>query len=75
MLQRLKLDSGMKWLAESLHSRPRADEQMAALFADSWPAFISADQVACRYLGEVRERFADLELAVLDEAGVPIAAA
>ncbi len=38
---------------------------MAKLFADGWPAFISADQGAKRYLGRVRHLFADLELALL----------
>jgi GNAT superfamily N-acetyltransferase len=64
----------MNWLAEPMHFRPRSDEQMAALFADGWPAFISADQVAHRHITEVRERFADLELAILDEDGVLVAA-
>ncbi|AYG04629.1 hypothetical protein D7I44_14595 [Gryllotalpicola protaetiae] len=39
---------------------------MAAFLDQGWPAFISADAVAAQYLPSVRERFADLELLVVD---------
>lgn len=39
---------------------------MERLFADGWPAFITADREANRHLGRVREVFADLELVLLD---------
>ena len=46
---------------------------MAALFADGWPEWITADREVPRYIGRVRDVFADLELVVLD-GDVPVAA-
>lgn len=56
----------MSLVVEPLHARPRPDDQMARLFAGGWPAFITADQEAKRYLDRIRELFADLELVLLD---------
>lgn len=39
---------------------------MARLFANGWPAFITADQEVKKYIVRVREQFADLELVLLD---------
>lgn len=47
---------------------------MKRLFAGGWPAFIGADRQADRYLGRVREVFADLELVLLDGGGDLVAA-
>lgn len=47
---------------------------MDRLFAGGWPAFITADRQAGRYLGRVREVFADLELVLLDGDGDLVAA-
>jgi GNAT superfamily N-acetyltransferase len=55
-------------------SRPRPDDQMKALFADGWPAFISADEEVKRHYGRVRELFRQFELALLDEQQVIVAA-
>jgi GNAT superfamily N-acetyltransferase len=55
-------------------ARARPDDQLERLFGDGWPAFITADEVAKQYIGPVRERFADLELVLLDDEGVLVAA-
>ncbi len=47
---------------------------MDALFADGWPAFITADQEVKRHIGFIRETFADLELVLLDADDVIVAA-
>ncbi len=47
---------------------------MARLFADGWPAFITADQEVKRHIGFIRDVFADLELALLDADDVIVAA-
>ncbi len=52
---------------EARLARDRPAEQMNALFRDGWPAFITADQEVKRYLGDVRARYSDLELVLLDE--------
>jgi len=56
----------MALVVERMLDRPRPDEQMARLFGDGWPEFITADQEVKRYLGRVRELFGDLELVLLD---------
>jgi GNAT superfamily N-acetyltransferase len=65
---------------EPFHLRERPAAELAALFAGGWPAFIGADEVAARFLPEVRSAFADLETALLQDDvlvaagwGVPIA--
>jgi hypothetical protein len=65
---------------EPMHLRPRPAEELAALFAGGWPAFIDADEVAARHLPTVRATFTDLEVVLLQDDvvvaagwGVPIA--
>jgi len=60
--------------AERMQDRARPDDQLARLFGDGWPAFITADQEVKRYLGRVRELFGDLELVLLDPDDVIVAA-
>lgn len=57
-----------------MQARLRPDDQLAHLFADGWPSFITADQQVKTYIGPVRELFADLELVLLDHDDVPVAA-
>jgi GNAT superfamily N-acetyltransferase len=64
----------MPSVVEHMHARPRPNDQMAHLFAGGWPAFITADQEVKRYIGRVRELFADLELVLLDSDDVIVAA-
>ncbi len=59
---------------ERMRDRPRPDEQMNRLFADGWPAFITADQAVKQYIGTVRDLFADLELVLVDADDVIVAA-
>ncbi len=59
---------------ERMHARARPDAQMDQLFGDGWPDFITADQLVKRYIGAVRELFADLELVLLDPSDVLVAA-
>lgn len=54
-------------------SRPWPQAQLDALFAEGFPAFITADQVVKKYIGRVRDYFADLDLMLIDESGEPIA--
>jgi GNAT superfamily N-acetyltransferase len=61
-------------IVERMRDRPRPDEQMARLFADGWPAFITADQQVKRHISRVRELFGDLELVLLDDDDVVVAA-
>lgn len=58
---------------EPLHARTRPEGQLAQLFADGWPSFITADQVVKQYISQVRPLFADLELALIDLDDVVVA--
>ncbi len=64
----------MALVVERMTDRLRPDDQMERLFSDGWPAFITADQQVKRYIGAVRDLFADLELVLLDPNGVIAAA-
>src|SRR5215472_9279216 len=64
----------MSLTAEPMNARPRPEDQLEALFPEGWPAFITADQDAKRYIGPVRELFGDLELVLLDGDDVIVAA-
>ncbi|MFI9154814.1 hypothetical protein [Streptomyces sp. NPDC053367] len=51
------------------------DEQLAELFSEGFPAFITADRVVKRCIGRVREYFAGFDLMLVDERDdVPVAA-
>ncbi|GAA3506399.1 hypothetical protein GCM10019016_135140 [Streptomyces prasinosporus] len=58
---------------ERTDARVRPDEQMRELFSEGFPAFITADRLVKEYIGRVREWFADLDLVLVDENGVPVA--
>lgn len=59
---------------ERTDARTWPREQLAELFSEGFPAFITADPVSKEYIGRVREWFADLDLMLTDEDGVPVAA-
>jgi GNAT superfamily N-acetyltransferase len=59
---------------EIMTARARPDDQIEQLFGDGWPAFITADHVVTQHIGKVRRLFADLEIVLLDEGDVPVAA-
>lgn len=58
---------------ERTDAREWPEEQLAELFSDGFPAFITADQVVKRHIGRVREYFAEFHLYLLDERDVPVA--
>jgi GNAT superfamily N-acetyltransferase len=59
---------------ERMNMRERDERALEAPLSEGWPAFISADREAERWLPEVRKLFAELELVVLDSSGNPKAA-
>ncbi|MGW2745675.1 hypothetical protein [Streptomyces sp. NPDC001450] len=60
--------------AERADARGRPKEQLAELFSEGFPQFITADRLVKEYIGRVREYFAALDLMLVDEDGVPVAA-
>jgi hypothetical protein len=52
---------------ERFDARAWPDEQLNALFANAFPAFITADMVAKRYIGRVREWFAEFNIMLVGE--------
>ena len=63
----------MIFSVERTDARNRPAEQLAELFSEGFPAFITADRVGKAYIGRVREWFADLDIMLIDEDGVPVA--
>jgi len=59
---------------ERFDSRERPEEQLDALFAEGFPQFILADQDAKALIGSVRESFAALDIALVADGDVPVAA-
>ena len=49
-------------------------EQLAELFSEGFPQFITADRLVKQYIGRVREFFPEWDLMLLDGNGVPVAA-
>ncbi|MET9736093.1 hypothetical protein ABZZ79_37375 [Streptomyces sp. NPDC006458] len=64
----------MTLTSERADARTWAEEQLAELFGEGFPEFITADQLVKRYIGRVREHFAEFDLFLLDERDVPVAA-
>jgi hypothetical protein len=58
---------------ERFDARPWADETLTALFADAFPAFITADRVARVYIERVRDWFGELNVMLLDGSDQPVA--
>jgi hypothetical protein len=58
---------------ERTDARTWPAEQMAELFSEGFPRFITADRLGKQYIGRVREWFGALDLMLLDEGGVPVA--
>jgi len=63
----------MRTTVERFDNREWSDEQLEALFADGFPAFITADQDAKRYIERVRDWFPHLDIVLVDEADAPVA--
>ncbi|NDK29640.1 hypothetical protein FSY75_35515 [Streptomyces sp. TR1341] len=64
----------MKLIIERFDAREWAEEQLEELFGEGFPEFIGADRLVERYIGRIREWFAELNLVLVDERGVPVAA-
>src|SRR5215510_12641771 len=54
-------------------AREWSDEQLADLFSDGFPAFITADKLARQYVGRVREWFPEWNLILVDAQQDPVA--
>ncbi|MEU8756850.1 hypothetical protein AB0C88_40870 [Streptomyces chartreusis] len=63
----------MTWTVERKDARTWPDEQMQELFSEGFPEFITADRLAKQYIGRIREWFADLNLMLVDDHGMPVA--
>src|ERR1044072_2191121 len=55
-------------------ARKWPDEQLAELFSEGFPKFITADRLGEEYIGRGRGVFAGVGLMLLDADGVPVAA-
>jgi len=58
---------------ERLDDRPWADAELDPLFEGAFPAFITADQIAKKYIGRVREWFPELNIVLVEDDHVPVA--
>jgi hypothetical protein len=58
---------------ERTDAREWSDEQMADLFSDGFPSFITADKLAAQYVGRVREWFPEWNLILVDDEKNPAA--
>ncbi|MFB6638902.1 hypothetical protein ACFCYF_16785 [Streptomyces chartreusis] len=63
----------MTLTVERTDARTWPDEQMQELFSEGFPEFITADRLAKQYIGRIREWFADLNLTLIDDHGMPVA--
>lgn len=59
--------------AERTDAREWSDEQLADLFSEGFPAFITADRRAHQYVGRVRALFPEWNLTLVDAQGNPVA--
>ncbi|MGA5117634.1 hypothetical protein [Streptomyces pseudogriseolus] len=58
---------------EKTGAREWDEAHLKELFSEGFPEFITADRLVKQYIGRVREFFADLDLMLVDEDGVPVA--
>jgi hypothetical protein len=58
---------------ERTDAREWSDEQMADLFSEGFPPFITADKLAAQYIGRVREWFPEWNLILVDAEQNPAA--
>jgi hypothetical protein len=58
---------------ERTNARQWSDEQLADLFSEGFPAFITADMLAKQYIGRVRELFPEWNLTLVDAQDNPVA--
>ncbi|MEU2783174.1 MULTISPECIES: hypothetical protein [unclassified Streptomyces] len=58
---------------ERTDARTWPDEQMKELFSEGFPEFITADRLVKQFISRVGEWFADLNLMLVDDRGLPVA--
>ncbi len=58
---------------EKTGAREWDEAHLKELLSEGFPEFITADRLVKQYIGRVREFFADLDLMLVDEDGVPVA--
>ncbi|MGV9223491.1 hypothetical protein ACWDPF_12515 [Streptomyces albogriseolus] len=63
----------MRLTTEKTGARPWDEAHLKELFGEGFPVFVTADRLVKNYIGRVREFFADLDLMLVDEDGVPVA--
>ena len=64
-------EATLTYTVELFSDRAWPDEQMNALFAEGFPAFITADAEVKKYIARVRTNFPHLYVMLVDEVGVP----
>jgi hypothetical protein len=63
----------LKYTVEPTSQRHWTDEQMDRLFAEGFPAFITADPEVKKYIARVREYFPHLDVILVSDDGQPAA--
>lgn len=63
----------MSLIVERFDVRTWPDDQLEALFAGAFPAFITADQVAKLYIDRVRNWFPQFNMMLIGEDAIPVA--
>ncbi|MFF7114366.1 hypothetical protein ACFY91_19015 [Streptomyces albogriseolus] len=63
----------MQLTTEKTGARPWDEAHLKELFGEGFPEFVTADRLVKNYIGRVWEFFADLDLMLVDEDGVPVA--
>jgi GNAT superfamily N-acetyltransferase len=63
----------MSLAVERSDARVWPDDQLETLFANAFPAFITADQVAKLYIDRVRDLFPEFNIMLIGPDGIPVA--
>ena len=63
----------MQYAVERFDAREWPEQQLESLFAEGFPAFITADQEVKKYIARIRTSFPQLNVMLLDEGGTAVA--
>jgi hypothetical protein len=63
----------MSLAVERLDARSWADTELDPLFEGAFPAIITADKVAKKYIDRVRQWFPELNIVLVEDGHVPVA--
>lgn len=66
-------ERAMQLKIEKTGARTWDEARLKELFSEGFPEFVTADRLVKKYIGRVREFFADMDLMLVDEDGVPVA--